>query len=287
MLKHWIILRTLHILIDILGVLGAFFLAYFVRVGWIFSTDFDFTPYAYASILATLTWIGFLGFAKYYRIPPRSGKRVFFDLALILCGGIIASSFLVIIYFFNQELFFSRLINIYIIVFGVSFLLISQWVFRFLLMWQKSRNLFLYQTLIIGANPVAAKLIEAIDKNPYAPHHIVGVIDPYGLHKTIKGSTILGKLDRLDAACKKHKVNCMIQCDAYEHTLNMISFCEEKNIKYQFDPALRGVFEENLRIRYIADQTMISFVKRDFESKNKRFQYKIVDGVLRQIFDVD
>ena len=87
--------------------------------------------------------------------------------------------------------------------------------------------------------------------------------------------------------CEKENVTAIIQCDAYEHTLNIISLCEEKNIKYQFDPALRGIYEKNLRIREVAGQTMISFVKRDFDSSKKRTVYALFDRVLKQVFDVD
>ncbi len=287
MLKSLIFWRLLHIVVDFFLLLLAFSLAYFVRVGWIFSTDFDFITYFFSSLVAVIAWIGFLVFAKYYRIPPRSGKRIIYDYALLLCGGIIASSFLIIVYFFNQELFFSRLINVYIILFGIVFLFSSQWLFRLFLKWQKQQNRYIYQTVIVGANRVAEKLIKAINDNPYAPYKILGVIDPYGLYKTIDGSEILGKLDKINDVIEKKSVNCLIQVDAFEHTINLISLCEEKNIKFQFDPALRGIYEENLRIREIAGQTMISFVKRDFEAKEKRLIYRGVDFLLRQVFDVD
>ena len=75
----------------------------------------------------------------------------------------------------------------------------------------------------MGANRVAEKLISAISKNLYAPYKIMGVIDPYGLAKKVQGSQILGKLDKLETVCKREKITALIQCDAFEHTLNLIS----------------------------------------------------------------
>ncbi len=140
--------------------------------------------------------------------------------------------------------------------------------------------------MIVGSNRVAERLIYAIEKNPYAPYKIIGVIDPYGLSKEIKHSKILGKLDKLETICETEKVTAIIQCDAFEHTLNLISLCTEKDIKFQFDPALRGIFEENLRIREVAGINLISFAKRDFGG-TKKLRYRVIDFVLRQVFDVD
>ena len=187
-------------------------------------------------------------------------------------------------YFFPREILFSRLISVYAFVFGVLALFITQLIFRSLFV---KKLVTPYKTLIIGANTVSEKLINAINTNSYTLYEVIGVIDPYGLKKTIEGSEILGKLDKLTDVCEKEGINAIIQCDAYEHTLNIISFCEEKDIKYQFDPALRGIYEKNLRIREVAGQTMISFVKRDFESQSKRRLYGVFDKILKQVFDVD
>lgn len=285
--RSWLYFRILQIIVDFLLILSAFILAYFLKVGFIFSTNFDFWNYFYFALISTGFWILFLIFAKYYRIPPRSGKRVLFDVFLIFLGAVIGISFLLVIFFFRDQTFFSRQINLNIFLLGGLFLLISQFIFRWFLRLLKKQEKNVYQTLIIGANRVAEKLILAVEKNPYAPYKIVGVIDPYGISKKVKGSSILGKLNKLETVCDEKKITAIIQCDAFEHTLNLISLCEEKNIKFQFDPALRGIFEKNLRIREVAGQTMISFVKRDFDSKNKTFFYRVIDSILRQVFDID
>ena len=286
MSKNWIYWRVGHILLDVVGVYGAFVLAYFLRVGWIFSTDFPFELFAILSGGATLVWIGFLIFSKYYRIPPRSGGRKWFDFLLALFGGALAVGILIVTYFFPREILFSRLIGVYIFFFGVIWLAITQWIFRSFLAWAKKKEKNIYRTLIVGANRVSEKLIEAIETNPYAPYKIVGVIDPYGMAKHIKGAEILGKLDKLESVCEEQGITALIQCDGFEHTLNLISFCDENRIKFQFDPALRGVFEDNLRIREVAGVTMISFVQRDFSGR-KKVTFRLIDWILQQVFDVD
>lgn len=287
MLKDWIRLRIIQIIIDALGIYGAFLAAYFLRVGILFSSDFPLSLFAGLSALATFTWIIFLIFTKYYRIPPRSKEREWYDIALIFVGGIIAIGFLIVTYFFPREILFSRMIGLYSFFFGCSFLLCSQSIVRYLLARRKKIEKNVYHTLIIGANRIAEQFIEAIQTDPYAPHKVIGVIDPYGITKSLKNAPILGKLNKLEEVCAQHHVTSIIQCDAFEHTLSCISFCEEHNIKFQFDPALRGIFEKNLRIREVAGVTTISFVKRDYEQRHKQWFYRVGDWVLRQVFDVD
>jgi len=266
---------------------GAFLLAYFLRVGFIFSLDFPFSFFAPLSLVAVLIWSGFLILTKYYRIPPRSGEKKWFDITLVILGGGISIGFLIVSYFFPRDILFSRLIGINIFVFGSVFLLMSRYIFLRILAERKKKQEKVYRTLIVGANRVGEKIIAAIKNDPYAPYKIIGVIDPYGMAKEIKGSKILGKLDKLERICETEAVTALIQCDAFEHTINLISFCDEKNIKFQFDPALRGIFEKNLRIREVAGVTMISFVKRDFNQKHKQVFYRFADWVLRQVFDID
>lgn len=287
MLKYWIGWRLAHIILDLVLVYAAFLLAYFVRVGWIFSTDFNFSLFAAMALVGSLTWVGFLAFARYYRIPPRSGGKEWYDLALLLVGGVIANGFLIVTYFFPQEILFSRLICVYAFVFASIALALSQLGFKFFMALLKKKNHNTYRLLVVGANRVSENFIEQVKKNPYALYEVVGVIDPYGLQKEIKGSVILGKLDKLERVCKDKKITAILQCDAFEQTLNLISFCEDNDIKYQFDPALRGVFEKNLRIREVAGHTTISFVQREFDSNGKARRYGVVDKILNQVFDID
>jgi FlaA1/EpsC-like NDP-sugar epimerase len=207
-------------------------------------------------------------------------------VALLFGGGVLASGFLIVTYFFPLNEIFSRLISVY--AFGIGFILLffSRLAFLKVLATYKKQAKQVYKTLIVGANRVGEKLAQAIEANPYAPYKVIGAIDPYGIGNGFSAVPILGKLDRLESICESEKITAIIQCDGFEQTLNLITFCEEKNIKFQFDPALRGVFEDNLRIREVAGVSLISLVERDF-SGAKKWRYRVVDTVLRQVFDVD
>ncbi len=279
------LLRGVQMLLDTVLVWGMFLLSYFVRVDWIFSTDFPFQLFALLSAIATIVWIGFLAFVKAYRLPPRSGMRSWYDMVLIFVGGVIAVGFLIVSYFFPREILFSRLIGVYALIFGSLWLVVSQKFFRFLLSRAKKQGKG-YKTLIVGANRVAEQFVSRVKADPFVTFQIVGVVDPYGLAKTFNGAPLLGKLDQLESVCEKEEITAIVQCDAFEHTLSLVSFCEEHDIKFQFLPSLRGVFEDNLRLREIAGVRVGSLVQRDY-SGIKKTKFRIIDALLRQVLDLD
>lgn len=285
MSKNWIWLRIIQIILDILLVWGMFLLAYFVRVHWIFSSDFPFALFAILSAAATVVWIGFLVFVKAYRLPPRSGVRMWYDILLVFAGGAIAVGFLIVSYFFPREILFSRLIGVYALFFGELWLIFSQALFRVLLRKAKKQGKG-YKTLIIGANRVAEQFVSRVKLDRFAPFQIVGVIDPYGLAKTFHAAPLLGKLDQLELVCDRESITALVQCDAFEHTLSLVSFCEEKDIKFQFLPSVRGVFEENLRLREIAGIRVGSLVQRNYSGIQKT-KFRFIDWLLRQVLDID
>lgn len=278
----------MHICLDFIGVWACFLLAYFVRVGWIFSTDFPFDLFFWLSGAATLVWIVFLLFTRFYKIIPDAGKtKKILQLGSIFGGGLLAVGFLIASYFFPRHILFSRLIGLYIVLFSGIFLFVSTQVFEWMLRRDKRRGKSaVYRTILVGANRVSEKFIQALERDPYAPYEVIGVIDPYGLAPKNFSGKILGKLNKLEDICETENITCIIQYDAFEHTVNLISLSQEKNIKFLFDPALRGIYEDNLRIRKNAGKSMIQFVDREFEGK-KKFLYRMIDWVLYHVFDTD
>ena len=96
----------------------------------------------------------------------------------------------------------------------------------------------------------------------------------------------MGKLNALEEICEEKKIKSIIQCDSFEHTINLISLCQEKNIKFQFTPSLRGIAHEQLRIRSIGKELVISFVERPENHKQQKL-FSALDWSLRHIFDTD
>jgi FlaA1/EpsC-like NDP-sugar epimerase len=287
MSRHWLWWRLLQIGFDLVMLWVLAMLAYFVRVGWVFSTDFPFAFFAILSLLSSVVWLLVLMMTKYYRvIPSHQWDEQIAQVIKILLGGCLAVGFLIVSYFFPRDVLFSRLIGVYVFLFGSVYLLVSDWAYRAIIAWQKKhRPHLMYRTLIVGANRVAEQIITRLNADPYAPHLIVGVIDPYGLAAPSMKSFVLGKLNKLESVCAKEKIDYMLQCDGFEHTLNLITFCEQEDIKFEYATALRGVVETNLKLRNRAGLAMQSFVQRNYHGAKKKW-YQVIDWVMDRVFDV-
>ena len=283
MFRYWINIRLAHIFVDFVLLLFIFCLVYFWRVDWVFSTDLVFQTFFLFSFLGCGLWIGFLMVLKYYRIPPRSGKRFIFDLGLMGGGGIIANSFMIVVYFFTRAELFSRWISVFCFFFGVLLLFWTRIIFLSFLRRAKRKEMGCYRTLIIGGNRIGERLVQSIGRNKYSLHKIVGVIDPYGVYKNFQGARVFGKLNKLETVCDEENITALIQCDAFEHAINLIALCEERGMSYEFDPALRGVFEDSLRVRETSGARLCSFHKE----MNKNQQVNLKDRLRRLVFDVD
>jgi FlaA1/EpsC-like NDP-sugar epimerase len=283
MSRSLIWLRVLHIVADGMLIWGSFVLAYFIRVGFIFSTDVPFGPYAWVSLFAAAVWSLVLLLTRYYKVPPLG---IWKSMIFVFLGAACSTGFLLAAYFFNVGGFFSRLMTLYAIGLAFCALASTNGIFRAYAGHMKKHSKYLHKTLIIGANRIAERLIDRINKDPFAAYEIVGVLDPYGIHKKIEHSTILGKMNAFEYVCEREKVTAVIQCDGFEHTISIISYCDENKIQFQFVPSLRGVFEDNLRMRRIAQTHMISFVQRDFVG-SKKTAYWWIDAILWHVFDID
>lgn len=287
MSKKWLWWRLVQIGFDLFFLWGLSMLAYFVRVEWVFSTDFPFALFAVLSWLSSVVWVLVLLMTKYYRVIPSHELAARFSQWIkIFLAGCLAVGFLIVSYFFPREVLFSRLIGVYILAFGSVYLLLSDALYRFVIRWQKKHSPDqLYRTVLVGANRVAENIIKRLTDDPYAPHLIVGVIDPYGLAAPNIKPLVLGKLNTLETVCAEQKINYMLQCDAFEHTLNLITFCDQQDIKFEYAPALRGVVETNLRLRNRSGLMLQSFVQRNYRGVKKKW-FTVIDWVLDRVFDV-
>lgn len=240
MKKQLIYLKTLQIVIDALLILGAFALAYFLRIGFFFSSDFPFDKYALIAGVTMPLTILFMFFARTYKLSQqilswRHIQRIIF----VSMQNIAVFS---ILYYFAYRTFFSRLILVYI--FGLSFVFIYLWhlIFRWILKKASHREIGVYRTLIIGANRPAHDIIRMLIKSK---SHIkpVAIIDAHGRHTVIHGIPVAGKMNRFERVIAEHDIDYILQVDHLEQALNIINYALQNNIKYIMPPELLGIFQ--------------------------------------------
>jgi len=234
-------LKVLQAVIDALLILAAFALAYFARVGFIFSSDFPFNRYGHIALLSMPITIGFAFFARTYKLSQR-----ILSLRHVQRVGFVAlmnvATFMVLYYFIYKN-FFSRLILIYIGVF--TFALIYGWhvLFRWILAKCSEREIGVYRTLIIGANRPASDIIRLLiaKKSHIKP---VAVIDAYGSGKTmIAGVPVVGKLNVFEKTIADYTIDHIIQVDHLEQTVNILNYALDNNLSFAMPSNLLGVFQ--------------------------------------------
>lgn len=230
---------------DLLLFVIAYALAYFLRVGWIFSSDFSFGPYIGVVVLVAPPWLLVLLSTRAFSLTrPQGNLR---GLLALLYANIIGASLFALTYYFLYGLFFSRLLLIIALLLSTILLLLWHLLFG----WAERRILWkqtAFPTLIVGVTRESKELIAQLARrrNPLRP---VAVLDGRGTsEKDIAGVPVLGKLDKLEETLLSRRITHLIQCSDLEQSLNLLSACRGHGITYVLLPSVLGVIERDERV---------------------------------------
>jgi len=237
------VLLTLWLLTDALLFIGAYTAAYFLRVGFIVSSDFPLNLYLQTVLIITPLWLlvlAELGVFRLIRVQTEIRNMLY-----LLFSCVIASSLFTLAYYFLHDRFFSRLLLIYAGVLSFTVTLVWHLAFD---AWQRRilrKHPAAYPVLIIGANRDAENLITLLNEKQ-SPLKPVAVLDPQGTSKKeIGGVPVLGKLNILEETINNLKPKYLVQCSTLEHTINLISVCRNHKITYCLLPTVLGILGKN------------------------------------------
>ncbi len=252
------ILIIVWLLTDLLVFTACYALSYFVRVGFIFSSDFPFDSFLYATLLVAPVWLAMLiGTRTFALLRKQLSIRT---LAYIVFAGVGGAALFSLVYFFLFGAFFSRGLLLLALILSI----VATWAWH-LLFGLVSRSLMrgepaTYPTLIIGATREAARLIKALQdgRNPLKP---VAVLDGKGTkEKDIEGVPVLGKLNKLEETLEKERITHVIQCSDLEQSLNLLSACRKRGIAYALLPSVLGIVERDEKVE-ILEGRQVTFVR--------------------------
>ncbi len=250
------LLTIVWLLTDAAVFIGAYALAYFVKVGWIFSSDLPFPTYFSAVLLTApffllvmITMRNF-GLSRMQRSP-----RNFLYIAYACLIGM--AGFTLAFYFLKQSLF-SRLLLL------IAGILSTLAIFLWHIVFDRIQRTILraghptYPLLVIGTNREAERLIAKLQKakSPIAP---VAVLDGRGSSlKELSGVPVLGKLDKLERVIEEQKITHLVQCDQLEHSLNLLSVCRQHGLTYMLLPFVLGVIEDHVPTEALEGQQVVA-----------------------------
>lgn len=233
--------KILQIIIDALLILIAFALAYFLKVGWFFSTDFSFPNYITIAVLTTPITIGLMFFARTYRLTQQVlSLRHIQRIAFVAIENV---AVFMVLYYFTYQNFFSRMILVYIFMLTLVFVYTWHTLFRWILKNSFKKEKGVYRTLVIGGNRPAQQLVQLLvtERSHFKP---VAVINAHGGHaKEIHGVPIVGKMDKFEKAIAEHGIDVILQADHLEQTVNVINYALNNNLRYMMPPELLGLFQ--------------------------------------------
>lgn len=239
-------LKSFQVIVDGLLILAAFALAYFLRVGFIFSTNFPFQPYATIALITTPVTLLFMGLSRTYKINQAILSFRHFQRVVFVAIENVAV--FMVLYYFAYHNFFSRLILIYIFLLTTLFVYGWHLLFRKILQLASRREVGVCRTLIIGTNRSAQEIIHQLVT---VRSHIkpVAILDAHGSpHKEIHGVPVLGKMDQFERVIEQYEIDQIIQVDHLEQSLNIINFALQNDINYLMPPELLGAFQGHQRI---------------------------------------
>ena len=260
MKKELAYLKALQILVDALLILTGFVLAYFFRIGFIFSSDFPFERYVLIAALTVPLSLIFMFFIRAYKLSQQINSwRHFQRLTFVALESVFV---FMLFYYFSYREFFSRLILVYafVLILGLTFL----WhlCFRWILKKASNREIGVYRTLIIGSNRPAEGIVKLLieEKSHIKP---VAVINAHGGNKKdLHGIPVVGKMNLFEKTIAEKDIDIILQVDHLEQSLNIINYALSNNIKYLMPPELLGIFQGQQMIEEIENMPFLK-VQRD------------------------
>lgn len=250
------LLLTIWLLTDIALFIAAYAVAYFIRVGFIISTDFPLDRYLQTVLLVSPFWIGTMLELGIFRLTRIQSDRK--NLSHILFSCVLASALFTLTYYFLHDRFFSRLLLVYAGMINLGLTVVWHLAFD---SWQRKvlrRNPAAYPVLIVGLSREAERLVGLLEDRQ-SPLRPMGILDPQGSSRTeVHGVPVLGKLNKLENAIASLKPTHLIQCSNLEHTINLMSVCRQHGMTYMLLPSLLGVVGGREEILSLEGQAMVT-----------------------------
>lgn len=240
------ILLTAWVISDMLLFVASYACAYFLRVGFIFSSNFPFDRYIVTAAEVAPLWILVLASTRVFFLTHR--QATLRNLSFIAYAGAVGLALFTLLYYFEYTQFFSRLLLLLALVLQVCVI----WLWHVVFDSFKRRMLRMspptFPTLLIGVTRETHALIRHLQnrKSALLP---VAILENRGVHeKEVEGVPVLGKLNKLEETIQTHRITHLIQCSDLEQSINLVGACRQHGITYILLPSVLGLVERDEHI---------------------------------------
>lgn len=240
------ILLALWLLADYAVFLASFALAYFIRVGWIFSNDLPFGNFITAVALSGVPWLGSLVATRTFGLTRN--QRTPRNILFIISASVLAVALVTSTYFFLYQGIFSRMLMLQGFLLCTVGTLFVHAVMGFLMRIVLQSGTPAFPTLIIGVTRETRSLLKHLRerRSVLVP---VAILDASGVKDAeIEGIPVKGKLDKLEETLRAMKITHVIQCSDLEQSMNLLGACRAHGITYMLLPSVLGIVERDERV---------------------------------------
>ncbi|MBI2635719.1 hypothetical protein HYW84_00120 [Candidatus Peregrinibacteria bacterium] len=231
---------------DYMLFLAAYILAYFLRVGWIFSSDLPFRNYMTAVALSGCPWILSLVMTRTFGLTRN--QRSARNAAYIAYASIVGVSMVALAYFFLFQSVFSRMLIIEAATLSAAATWAWHMIMGFVMRSALTRAPPAFPTLVIGVTRETRSLLKHLRerRSVLVP---VAILDAAGVQdKEIEGVPVKGKLDKLEGVLREFRITHLLQCSDLEQSINLLSACRSRDVTYMLLPSVLGIVERDERV---------------------------------------
>lgn len=236
---------TLWLIADIVVFCTLYSIAYFMRVGWIFSTDLRFGHFLATTVLAAPVWMCAMITTRTFALTRHQAS--WRNAAYVFFAGISGAAAFTLINYFGFQLLLSRKLLFFVIVLSTLGMWAWHIIFEAFLRRRLSKKP-VFRVLVIGVTRESSALIKLLldRKNPLKP---VAILDGRGVKdREIHSVPVLGKLNKLEQVLEEQRITHLMQCADLEQSLNLLSACRNRGITYMLLPSVLGIVERDERI---------------------------------------
>jgi len=244
------LLNKMSIALDLLLVVGAFVLAYFVRVTYMSGDLGPIKEYVWLLLVALPIW--YYLFAK-YRLYESMRRTRYAELLYRIFSIHIIAAFVMsaLVLFFDRD-YFSRRFLLLFILFAFILLLVSRVVLKASLVFVRRRGFNYRELLIVGATERAESFIRLVEDHVGWGLRVCGVLQVSSgqVRETLLGYPVLGRLDDLLETCKSRPVDEVV-------------FCLAKDQIVDIEECLKALEEIGVTVRVLLDFYAVDSYRRD------------------------
>ncbi len=270
------------VFIDVLMILVGFVVAYEVRLHVSDFVEVKWVPplIDYMKFLALFMPVWWIVFAALGLYTFRGIGNFVKEMWMSTAGVFTVMGLMIIIIFFNQDTFFSRLIIIYALFFVSLFVIFGRGMLRILQKYLYRYGIGVRRVMLAGSNGKVIDLVEYFEKNKNSGLELVGVLDETRQKGEKVGEyRVLGNIDRIYKINKRyHPDEIWLAGEGDDgYMLKLIKFCNDQDKLFRFVPSILDVVSANVETQTIAGMPVIALKETALEGWGR---------IIKRIFDV-